>query len=162
MNRIEKTMYSFNECKVGPLLLMIPDIAEIETVSSKEPNEYWFNILYPQYQAVVYCTYLPITEKNYSAAIEDSYHLAYSHALKADGINQIIYNSPKLGGIIYEIEGDVATPFQFFITDSTKNFLRGSFYYTHKVDTDSVSPITDFVKEDIEYIFNTIRFDTQK
>lgn len=155
-------MYSFNEYKIGLISFQLADIAKIEVLTPKAPNEYWFNILYPQYQAIIYCTYLPVTKENYSAAIEDSYHLAYSHALKAEGINQLIYKSPKLGGIIYEIEGDVATPFQFFITDSTRNFLRGSFYYTRKIDTDSAYPITNFVKEDIEYIFNTIRFDAKK
>lgn len=161
-NRIEKPTHPTKDISIGNITATLSDITVIDSLSKDKPNELWFNISYPHYGATIYCTYLPVSPQNYITAIEDSYHLAYSHSLKADGINQLLYNRNNLGGIIYEIEGDVATPFQFFITDSTSHFLRGSLYYNEKVNTDSVSPITEFIKDDIKTMFGTITFDSKK
>jgi len=134
-----------------------PDYIIIDTLYSHIQSQYWFNIVYSQFNAVVHCTYLNITKDKLPQVLEDSYHLAYSHALKADGITQKLYANEEVNvsGIMYEIDGDVATPIQFFVTDSIRHFLRGSFYYTNKVDRDSVLPITDLVREDIRRMMNT-------
>jgi gliding motility-associated lipoprotein GldD len=158
-NRIERTVYKYKEYETSIFSFEYPEIAQIQRVPVKK-QEYWFNIEYPDYNAVVYCTHLPITPDVLPKVLEDSYHLAYSHSLKADGINQMIYSDKEnhLGGILYQIEGSVATPLQFFVTDSVSNFLRGSLYYKEKINTDSVAPITAFIKEDIMKMMSTIRF----
>lgn len=134
-----------------------PDYVVIDTLTSPAKGELWFNIVYPRYDAVIHCTYLPISSKDLSKAVEDSHQLAYSHTLKSEGINHIVYRNEGAGvsGLIYEIEGDVATPIQFFVTDSIKNFFRGSFYYSTKVNMDSVAPVTNHIKEDIRQMIDS-------
>lgn len=136
----------------------LPDYIHIDTLPSHISGQYWFNIVYPRYDAVIHCTYLNISKDILPGTIEDSYHLAYSHSLKADEIKQQLYTNKesKVSGIVYEIEGEVATPVQFFATDSLHHFLRGSFYYSAKVNTDSVVPITASVKEDIRQMISTL------
>ncbi len=135
----------------------LPDYTRIDTLHAPASNQFWFNIVYPQYNATIHCTYLSIDRNALPGVIEDSYHLAYSHSVKANKINQYLYTNSetKVSGILYEIEGDVASPAQFFVTDSIHHFLRGSFYYSVKVNTDSVAPVTDMVKEDIRQMINT-------
>lgn len=133
------------------------DQARIDTIQSKIKDEVWFNISYPKYNAILYCTYLPVSKLNLPKILDDSYRLAFSHSLKADEIIQKTYSneSKKVSGTIYSIEGNVATPIQFFLTDSVSHFFRGSFYYTEKVNQDSVAPITELVLKDIQQMINT-------
>lgn len=151
-NRIELPQRNINRYSFPKFSFEYPDYVRIDTLTPSSKNEYWFNIVYPKQEAVLHCTYLPIDMNNLSKVIEDSYHLAYGHAVKADEIKQNLYvnEESKVSGIIYEIEGDVATPVQFFVTDSLRHFLRGSFYYSDKVNIDSVAPFTAMVKEDIQ------------
>jgi len=51
--------------------------------------------------------------------------------------------------MIYDLQGKTATPFNFYITDEKKHYLRGAFYFNQKTTRDSVMPIYDFINEDI-------------
>lgn len=106
---------------------------------------------------MVYCTYLPISRLTLPKVLDDSYRLAFSHSVKADGIIQQTYSNAdsRVSGTVYSIEGNVATPIQFFLTDSVSHFFRGSFYYADKVNSDSVAPITEFVMKDIQEMIDT-------
>lgn len=117
----------------------------------RKKGELWFNIIYPQYNATVYCTYISITPKLLIKAADDSYRLAFNHAAKADGIAQTAYSNPshRTFGIVYDIEGSVATPLQFYMTDSVSNFLRGSLYFDREVSRDSVLPVIEYLRDDI-------------
>lgn len=156
-NRIEKPYYQYSTNQQPQYSFEYSDIAQIKEVKDSIG---WFNIVYPDYNVVIYCSYLPIDRETLNKALEDSYHLAYSHTVMADAINREVYsdNSRHIGGMLYELKGNVATPIQFFVTDSISNFLRGSFYYTENYNLDSVAPITAFIKEDIVRIFDTIKF----
>ncbi len=64
------------------------------------------------------------------------------HLLKKD----LIYHPDKKRyGLIYKIKGiGTASPFQFFVTDSTNHFLRGALYFNVKPNNDSLAPVIDF------------------
>lgn len=159
-NRIDLPFYKYIDYSNSNLTFKYADLAKIQSIPNKD-SLLWFNINYPSFNATIYCSYIKIKPNNLKEVLEDSYHLAYSHSIKADGISQNKYQDDqnrKIGGIIYELDGDVATPIQFFITDSTSNFLRGSFYYNSNINLDSIKPITDLVKKDIIEIFNSIKF----
>lgn len=160
-NRIEPIPSEDKEVYFSSFTVNLPSIVRIDTLRSPQKGELWFNIVYPDYGAMVYCTYLPIHGANdLSKAIDDSYQMAYSHTLKADKIDQRVFDNTenKVSGIVYQIGGSVATPIQFFATDSTKHFLRGSFYYSDKVNTDSVAPVTEFITKDIERMIESLRW----
>lgn len=159
-NRIEPIESEVKEYVFPNFSFQYPSIVRIDSLNAPRKDETWFNIVYPNYNAVVYCTYLPITKDTFSKAVDDSYHMAYSHTLKASGIEQRLFrsNDDKVSGILYEIDGSVATPIQFFVTDSIRHFLRGSFYYSAKVDADSVAPITEFITKDIERMMSSFEW----
>lgn len=134
--------------------------ATVSYVKSEGKNDIWFNISYHDYDADIYCTYFPVSRKTLSGALEDTYQLAYSHAVKADGIDQVFYSDSinHIYGVMYDIKGDVASPVQFYITDSVSNFLRGSLYFQDIVKQDSVSPVIDFIRGDIVRIMESLRW----
>ena len=95
--------------------------------------------------------------------LEDSYQLAYSHATKANGIEQTIIRDSlnNTAGTLYDIKGSVAVPIQFFTTDSIQNFFRGSLYYNQIVNPDSVAPITHFLRDDIIQLMESMKWTKQ-
>lgn len=136
-----------------------PSDARIESKKPDNNLEIWLDISYPQYNATIHCTYLPISKQSLPKVLEDNYRLAYGHAAKAESINQIRYNNPRAHtyGILYDIGGSVAVPVQFFITDSISHFFRGSLYYNVSINnTDSIEPVTDFLRHDITTIMSTM------
>lgn len=137
-----------------------PSDAFIQETVADDKKEVWFNIIYPQYQTTIHCTYLPITKGLLRKTLEDNHKFVYGHALKAGSINQSLYSNPEkeVYATVYDIEGSVATPVQFFVTDSISHFFRGSLYYDCIVKTDSVMPVTEFVRADILHLIETLQW----
>ncbi|GAB6120261.1 gliding motility lipoprotein GldD [Dysgonomonas termitidis] len=138
--------------------------ARIEEVENGNESGFWFNIIYPAYDAIIYCTYMPVDKKKLSGALEVSYQLAYSHALKANGIRQSQYTDSlhHTSGIIYDIGGPVASPVQFYLTDNTSNFLRGSLYFNQQANSDSIAPVIGFLREDIVALMESLEWKNSK
>lgn len=120
----------------------------------------WFNIKFESLNAKVYCTYKHLeNQKELGKSVEDSYKFVKDHLLKADYIDEFpVKKSNGVSGIIYEIEGSTATPFQFYLTDSLQHFLRGALYFNSHIDQDSLKPYYDFVKEDIIEMVNSFNW----
>jgi hypothetical protein len=57
-----------------------------------------------------------------------------------------------------EFSGSAASPLHFYLTDSTDHFLKASVYYQSSVIPDSLAPITEFLREDLAMIINTLNF----
>jgi gliding motility-associated lipoprotein GldD len=56
------------------------------------------------------------------------------------------------------LEGEVPSQFQFTMTDSTRNFLRGALYFDTKVQNDSLQPAIEYVKKDMMRMINTLEW----
>lgn len=156
--RIEPRQSKFTEFDADDFSLHIP--ADAVAKSEKRGNELWLTIRLPYYKASLYCTYLSISKQGLRPALEDSHRLAFSHSVKASGISQEMFEvaGTKSGGIIYKIGGDVATPRQFFVTDSTRNFFRASLYFDGKPNADSVAPVVKFIDKDLDEMIKTLRW----
>ena len=59
-------------------------------------------------------------------------------------------------GKIYEFKGDVASPIQFFITDSLNNFIQGVVNKEISSKYDSIYPSIQYIKNDILVFFESI------
>ena len=68
-----------------------------------------------------------------------------------------IENNHGFTGVLFEIGGPVASPVQFYVTDTKSNFIRGSLYYNEESANDSLSIVTDYIVKDIDQIIGTIR-----
>jgi len=123
--------------------------------SNAEP--FWMNIEFPQFKAKIHLSYKKVSG-NLNGYIEDSHTLAYKHAIKADGIEEILLedSSRKMYGILYDIKGNAASSVQFYVTDSLHNFLRGSLYFEAQPNKDSLAPSIVFFRKDILHLIETL------
>lgn len=143
--------YSFSYSKEA---IILPD-----TVSWAEP--YWIYVYYPKWKSFIQLTYkdLKQPQNQLKYLIDDAYKLAYKHQSKASNIQEYILTtrSGKKAGI-FELDGEVATSFQFYTSDSTKHYLRGAVYVQTATDNDSLAPIIQFLKKDAVKLIETIQW----
>jgi gliding motility-associated lipoprotein GldD len=121
-------------------------------------ERYWIEIYYPLLKSNVHITYKRVAnnQRLLKEFLDDAYTLTAKHQIKAYGINEIITKTGKgETAVIAELEGEVPSQFQFTITDSTKNFLRGALYFNTKVHNDSLAPAIEYMKKDIMHMINT-------
>ena len=128
--------------------------------TSRINEKYWIEIYYPEIKSNVHITYKTIQNKKLlKEFLDDSYTLTAKHQIKAYAINEVITKTPSgKTAVIAELEGEVPSQFQFTITDSTKNFLRGALYFNTKVANDSLAPAIEYMKQDIMQIINTLEW----
>ncbi len=121
--------------------------------------ECWYNLYYPEHEATVYLTYKKV-ESNLASIIEETHKLAYDHSVKSDGIIETVYQnkSSNVFGVLYDIHGNSASNLQFFATDSTAHFLRGSLYFNTVPNADSLQPVKMYIKEDIQTLIESLKW----
>ena len=119
----------------------------------------WYNIYYPRFRATVHLTYAELDD-NLFEQIEESRNLAMKHIAKATKIleNPVSNDSAKVFGLKYSFRGETASDVQFFLTDSTTHFLRGSLYFSVRPNKDSLAPIIDYVDRDIDHLIESFRW----
>lgn len=120
----------------------------------------WMNLVFPPFNGTVNLTYKDIDDTtNIARLIEDAHTLSYKHTKKADYIDEIrIANNHGVGGLLYEVSGDAASNIQFFLTDSSKHFIRGAVYFYNPPNSDSMAPVIAFVKEDLHQMLKTFEW----
>jgi gliding motility-associated lipoprotein GldD len=128
--------------------------------TSRISERFWVEIYYPQLKSNIHITYKPIkSDKILREYLDDSYTLTAKHQIKAYAINEVISKTPSVKtAVIAELEGDVPSQFQFTITDSSKNFVRGALYFNTQVANDSLAPAIEFMKRDMMQIINTLEW----
>jgi gliding motility-associated lipoprotein GldD len=82
------------------------------------------------------------------------------HKLKATAIEDVAILHPenKVYGTFFELQGDVASPFQFYLTDSTSHFVSGVVYFNSTPNYDSLKPTLDYLKVDLLQMVNTFKW----
>ncbi len=122
----------------------------------------WINLDFPQFRGKLHISYKTVSgPQELDKYTEDSRKLAMKHIPKASNIEQITFSNPanRVFGLIYNIKGlGAASPYQFYVTDSTRHFLRGALYFDAVPNSDSLMPVIDFVKKDIDHLINTLRW----
>ena len=142
-----------------PYRFDIPDYAEAVSDRSANTEPWWINIEVPDHKAEIHISYKNIN-RNLHTFTEESRRLAYDHSLKASSIEENIFLNPshKVFGTIYYINGNAASPMQFYLTDSTRHFLRGALYIRATPNIDSLKPVIDFLKKDALRIIQTLQW----
>ena len=128
--------------------------------TSRIRERFWIEIYYPDIKSNIHITYKVIQNKKLlKEYFDDSYTLTAKHQIKAYAINEVITKTPSgKTAVIAELEGDVPSQFQFTVTDSTKNFLRGALYFNTKVANDSLAPAIEYMKMDMMHLINTLEW----
>lgn len=115
------------------------------------------DILISRFNASIYMTYVAV-DTNLSMNIEYSRKLAYDHSIKADEIQEAVVSNEKnrAFGMKYNIIGNAASPYQFYLTDSLNHFLRGALYFNAKPNYDSLRPSLEYIIHDIDHMIETV------
>ena len=126
----------------------------------KAENPYWINIDFPRFNGRVHLSYKDIGQNKFDSLIRDYYELSYKqHTIKASGIDHKDYRTPNgVSGVITTLKGNAATTFQFYATDSTKHWLRGALYFSATPNADSIRPVNEFLRQDLEHLIETLRW----
>jgi gliding motility-associated lipoprotein GldD len=127
----------------------------------KARSDCWFNIAVPQLNAKIYCSYYPITGRSrFDELVQDAFTMAQKHNIKASYIEEIPVHrdADRVHGIVFAIEGAAASSYQFFLTDSTDNFLRGALYFNTQTRPDSLAPVLAFMRQDVNRLVETLRW----
>ena len=140
-------------------------------------NPYWINIDFPFLRGRIFVSYKTIGGKSvykiktpfgykdsvgansFENMVNDSYKLSYKNNVKAYSIDDSVMHTPNnVTGIFFSLTGNVATANQFFLSDTTKHFLRGALYLDATPNEDSLKPVNDFLLKDMKHIINTFKW----
>ena len=129
----------------------------------KAPTKsFGINLEYPALKGTVFLTYKAIEkdEKNLRNFLRDAQKFTLEHTKKADEIPAYPFedNKRKVYGMLSEVKGNVASPAQFYVTDSINHFLTGSLYFNAKPNYDSILPAANYLQKDIKRIMETVRW----
>lgn len=133
-----------------------PDYLKIQKDSfyfeGKPKDECWFNLSNTTLNNSWYCSYYPIRDrKAYDELVNDAFTITDKHNKKAIARKEsIIINKNGVTGILFEVDGPVASPVQFYLTDSTHHFFRASLYLNATVNPDSTAPVFKFLIDDMQ------------
>lgn len=123
-------------------------------------NSEFFNIEYPKFNATIHFSYKPVTN-NFDTLTEDARTMAFKHIQKADAIQQTLIEDDhrKVYGIVYNIAGiGAASPYQFFLTDTSHHFLRGALYFNMPPNSDSLAPVIQYIEKDIDTLIASLQW----
>jgi gliding motility-associated lipoprotein GldD len=135
---------------------VIKDTTYFDTVPE---NPYWINVDFPRFNARIYISYKPIGTNSFDKLRDDAFKLTFKHTSKASSIDQSVIQTPNgVGGIFFSVGGNAATASQFFLTDTTRNFLRGALYFDTTPNEDSLGIVNDFLKVDMVHLINTFKW----
>jgi putative hemolysin len=142
-----------------PYNFQLPQYAKVIPYNGPQKEDFWVNVLFSPYKATLHLSYFKINN-DLPKHIEDSRNLAYKHTIKAEFINEERFENTekKVFGMAYWIGGNAASTAQFFLTDSSKNFLRGALYYNCSPNSDSLAPVNQFIKKDIETLIESFNW----
>jgi gliding motility-associated lipoprotein GldD len=163
-NRIDlpkQTYQPLPNSKDFPYYFEISSHAKVRPDSSKIAEPYWIHIIYPKFKADVQISYKSFTKdkKFLNEFIDDSQKLVNKHMIKASSVQEsIIKTKSKKTAAVYEIEGEVPSQFQFYVSDSTKHFLRGALYFRTATKNDSLAPVIEYIKRDVIHLLNTLEW----
>jgi gliding motility-associated lipoprotein GldD len=124
----------------------------------KPENPYWINVDFPRFHARIYISYKEVNG-NFDKLREDAYKMTYKHTYKASSIEDSLISTPLgVHGIFFNVGGNAATAKQFFVSDSTRHFLRGALYFDTTPNSDSLGIVNAFLQVDMYHLINTLKW----
>lgn len=144
---------------IYPFTFEYPVYGQILKEEARPGEGDWISINFPKYRAKIHLSYKDV-HGDLSQLTEDARNLAYKHTYKADAIDERVFVSPekKVYGILYDIKGNSASSIQFYVTDSSRHYLRGALYFRCQPNKDSLAPAVDFFTADVVRLIETLRW----
>jgi gliding motility-associated lipoprotein GldD len=136
-------------------------VSKDTTFFDVKAGDWWINIDIPQFDGRIYISYKPIKSANqFDSLVSDGFKMAYKqHVDVSTGIEESRIKTPNnVDGIYFSLGGNTATANQFFLTDSTRHFLRGALYFDAAPNADSLGIVNDFLKKDVQHLISTLKW----
>lgn len=119
----------------------------------------WMNLHYDILNADIHCSYMPV-HANLRDLTDDAMEFVYKHVSQASAIpeREFANDEAKVYGVFFTLQGNTASPYQFFLTDSTKHFFRGAAYCNCRPNADSLQPVLEYLERDIEHLIESFEW----
>jgi len=161
--RIDMPKHSYATCDTAPLPFVFDKgLASAIELKKQTADEVWLDVVYPQWQGVVFLTYKRLNgPDDLRGQTDTSSRLLEKHYKLSSGVEEQGYEDPdnRVFGTVYYLKGSrVASTCQFWLTDSTRHFLRGALYLDRTPNNDSLAPVLRYMQEDIEHLVETLRW----
>ncbi len=145
---------------------------------SNPENPYWINIDFPQFGGRIFLSYKKVGGQalyrvkqpdgqyrdslginEFDKMVADAFTLTNKNNVVSSSIRDSLIETPHhLHGVFFKVGGNAATAKQFFLSDSTRHFIRGALYFDVTPNADSLRPVQDFLQADLEHMINTFRW----
>ncbi len=145
---------------------------------STPENDYWVNVDFPQFNARIFLSYKVVGGKaiykvkrpdgsyadsigiNYfDRMVNDAFNLTNKNEAVATSISDSLFHTENgITGVYFKVGGNAATARQFFVSDTTSNFLRGALYFSATPNADSIRPVQDFLSQDMNHLINSFQW----
>lgn len=154
--------YTVYDTAALPFTFERSNLAAIEWKNPDRSGDRWFTIHYPAYKGYVFLSYKRIGgEKDLKAQVDTSYRFVQDNFSYSSGVDesQFVNRNHRIYGTTYHLKGqNVASTYQFYVTDSVHHFLRGALYIDCTPNNDSLAPVLDYLREDINHFLESIRW----
>ena len=161
--RIDMPPHAYSVCDTMalPFTFELSNLAEVQWKKNL-PRDKWFTIAYPKYKGYVFMTYKAMNGvRDLRAQIDTSYKFVEGHFSFSSGIdeNKFVDREHRLSGTTYHLKGqNVASTYQFWVSDSNRHFIRGALYIDCTPNNDSLAPVLDYIQDDIDHMIESIRW----
>ena len=122
----------------------------------------WVDIDFPQYDLKWHITYRNVeeTQKSRSTHFEEYRRMIYKHSKQATQIVPSTFELEAGEGTFFEIYGNVGTPAQVFMYDSTEqHVMMMSFYFQTALKNDSLLPVINYMKEEVRNMMDSFEWE---
>ncbi|MCB9234367.1 MAG: hypothetical protein H6581_22125 [Bacteroidia bacterium] len=117
------------------------------------------DIYFKPYDFYWHLTYrnIPGSGKSREKHEEEYRKLVYKHSIKLSHMSEFDLESENGTGLMYELHGTVGAPAQVIFGDrDSTHLIMVSFYFQQAVNQDSLRPLIDYVKEDLEHMAGSV------
>ena len=155
---VPDTAYTLWHANTYPYAFNLSDNAVVKEHAASD-ERFWIDIHYPSINTDIHCSYKPVNG-DLRALTDDAIEFVYKHSQIASAIPEREFSNPDqhVYGVFFTLEGNTASPYQFFLTDSTRHFFRGAVYCNCKPNADSLAPVFDYMLTDVEKLIESFQW----
>lgn len=132
---------------------------KVATIEKQREDSCWADFFFPQFEARWHITYRDVPEsgKTWAQHYEEYRKLVYKHIQKVSQIKETPLQFGESRGTMFELFGTVGVPAQMIYGDSL-NIVMVSFYFDEAIRDDSLSPVINFLKEDMQHLAQSVKW----
>jgi len=142
----------------SPYLFERPSYTQVAKIPGSPDED--MVLVFPELKADLIIKYIKIIDTSFNSLTEKVKSDAYYHSFKANAIDEKVFSNPNsnIYGITYEITGNSACNYLFYLSDSVNQMITGELLIQSTPNYDSLKPTIDFIKSDIVHLIETFEW----